>query len=57
MIVPNYEYTCMPCDTSEVVHQTYDSTVLPACSTCGECMVKVFTPPAVHFKGQGWGGK
>jgi hypothetical protein len=29
----------------------------PACEKCGEFMIKVYTPPAVQFKGGGWGGQ
>lgn len=34
----------------------HDATERPQCATCGEFMIKSFTPPAVHFKGGGWGG-
>ena len=28
----------------------------PKCEKCDVTLTKVFTPPAIHFKGGGWGG-
>jgi predicted nucleic acid-binding Zn ribbon protein len=39
------------------LHLTFDSTERPKCERCGNLMVKVYTPPAVQFKGGGWGGQ
>jgi predicted nucleic acid-binding Zn ribbon protein len=35
----------------------FDATQRPTCEGCGEFMIKSYTPPAVQFKGGGWGGQ
>jgi len=35
----------------------HDATDTPKCKTCDQPMIKVYTPPAVQFKGGGWGGQ
>jgi putative FmdB family regulatory protein len=55
--MPKYDFTCLPCDSTVEMHFVFDSTNRPACEKCGEFMIKVYTPPAVQFKGGGWGGQ
>jgi putative FmdB family regulatory protein len=55
--MPNYDFTCITCDKTTEMHMTYDSLARPICSKCGNFMIKSYTPPAVHFKGGGWGGQ
>jgi putative FmdB family regulatory protein len=55
--MPKYDFTCVPCDKTVEMHASYGATDLPICESCGCKMIKVYTPPAVHFKGGGWGGQ
>ena len=55
--MPRYDFTCVPCDSTVEMHLSVDSADRPACDRCGSFMTKVWTPPAVHFKGGGWGGQ
>lgn len=56
--MPKYDYKCHTCDNKPVeLHHAFDSVVRPKCEDCGTEMVKVYTPPAVQFKGGGWGGQ
>ena len=56
--MPKYDFKCDSCEGSVVeLHLTFDSTDRPSCDRCGNPMSKQFTPPAVQFKGGGWGGK
>jgi len=55
--MPKYDFSCMHCDKTVEMHLTFDSTERPICETCGNFMIKVYTPPAVQFKGGGWGGQ
>ena len=55
--MPRYDFTCMHCDKSVEVKLAHDYTDAPMCDGCGNRMVKNYTPPAVHFKGGGWGGQ
>ena len=56
--MPKYDFKCDLCNGSVVeLHLTFDSTERPVCDRCSNYMSKVFTPPAVQFKGGGWGGK
>ena len=55
--MPQYDFKCDVCEDSTVeMHLSLDLTERPNCDRCGNAMTKVFTPPAVHFKGGGWGG-
>ena len=55
--MPKYDFTCIPCDTTVEMHIGFDDVHRPTCDTCGNFLTKVWTPPAVHFKGGGWGAK
>jgi putative FmdB family regulatory protein len=52
--VPTYEYTCRDCGhTFEIVQSMWDDP-LTMCPECGGTLRKVFTPPAISFKGTGF---
>ncbi len=56
--MPRYDFKCDYCEGSIVeMHLAFDATEKPVCDRCGYDMIKVMTPPAVHFKGGGWGGE
>lgn len=55
--MPKYDFVCINCDKTVELHQAYSATDIPECETCGYKMTKAYTPPAVHFKGGGWGGQ
>lgn len=55
--MPAYDFVCMKCDRTVEMHFAFDSVQRPTCSECGEFMTKSYTPPAVQFKGGGWGGQ
>jgi putative FmdB family regulatory protein len=55
--MPTYDFKCDKCNSQVEMHMTYDATSLPVCSECGSTMTKNYTPPAVIFRGGGWGGQ
>jgi putative FmdB family regulatory protein len=55
--MPMYDFTCMTCDKTTEMHMAFDATTCPICDKCGNFMIKAYTPPAIHFRGGGWGGK
>jgi putative FmdB family regulatory protein len=54
--MPNYNFICRMCDKQQELNLGYDDDVFPKCGDCNVTLSKVFTPPAIHFKGGGWGG-
>jgi hypothetical protein len=54
--MPNYNFVCRICDKQQELNLGYDDDVFPKCEDCNVTLSKVFTPPAIHFKGGGWGG-
>ncbi len=52
--MPTFDFKCHLCDT--VVEMIITDDPLPKCKTCDTTLTKVYTPPAIHFKGGGWGG-
>lgn len=51
---PRYDYQCDEClKCYEIIHNFDDVRSLD-CEECGGMLFKVFTPPAVHFKGSGF---
>jgi putative FmdB family regulatory protein len=52
--MPTYEYTCRDCGhTFEIVQSMLDE-VLTMCPECGGSLRKVFTAPAISFRGSGF---
>jgi putative FmdB family regulatory protein len=54
--MPNYDFTCIPCDRTIEIHRAYNDTSGVVCEVCGGFMIKAFSAPGIHFKGGGWGG-
>jgi putative FmdB family regulatory protein len=54
--MPRYDFRCSECNTIQEHSLPIDSDDLLYCLTCDTLLAKVFTAPAAHFKGGGWGG-
>jgi putative FmdB family regulatory protein len=52
--MPIYEYQCQSCGKRTEVLQRMDDAPLAACPQCGGEVKKLFSAPAVQFKGSGW---
>jgi putative FmdB family regulatory protein len=50
-----YDYRCPKCEDIVSVSHPMDKSPVVACESCSEVRVKVFSAPAVTFKGTGWG--
>lgn len=52
-VVPVYEFQCLEC---LVIHEHFIPFGLETADPihCNEQMIKLFTPPAIHFKGKGF---
>jgi len=53
--VPKYDFKCSTCGGQQEIYKEFGDDALPIC--CGESMSKVYSVPAAHFKGGGWGGQ
>ena len=51
--MPLYEYQCGRCGRFEVIRKFSDAP-LTICPTCGQEIQKLFSAPAIQFKGTGW---
>jgi putative FmdB family regulatory protein len=51
--VPLYEYQCGRCGRFEVIRK-FSDVPLTICPTCGQEIQKLFSAPAIQFKGTGW---
>jgi putative FmdB family regulatory protein len=51
--MPIYEYKCENGHVFEVIQKMSDEP-LRECQECGATASRVFTPPAIHFKGSGF---
>jgi len=57
-MMPTYEYSCRECGTYGSVHRTYkEDDGGMNCPRCHTAMMRIFTAPAIAFKGDGWAGK
>ena len=55
--MPTYQFTCNDCGDIALQSFSFDVEAPSVnCGHCGSIMRKEFTPPAIHFKGDGWGG-
>jgi putative FmdB family regulatory protein len=52
--MPIYEYECRSCGKRTELLQRMDDAPLAACPQCGGEVKKLFSAPAVQFKGSGW---
>jgi putative FmdB family regulatory protein len=52
--MPLYEYQCDPCGHRFEVIQKYSDAPVDTCPKCGSAVHKLFSSPAIQFKGSGW---
>jgi putative FmdB family regulatory protein len=52
--MPTYEYACRNCGHQFEIWQSFADEALTICDVCGGELRKVFTPPAITFKGSGF---
>jgi putative FmdB family regulatory protein len=57
MFMPTYQFTCNDCGDIVLQSFSFDVEATVNCGHCGSIMRKEFTPPAIHFKGDGWASK
>jgi len=55
--MPTFDYKCMKCDSVVEMHISSSATDTIYCTSCQGVMTKKYTPPAVIFRGGGWGGQ
>ena len=54
--MPIYDYKCTSCKTVTTVSHSITTDFYAICK-CGSPMRKIFTPPPIHFKGDGFNTK
>ena len=52
--MPRYDYECNDCLKRVEIEHNFDDVRSRDCEGCGGMLFKVFTAPAVHFKGTGF---
>lgn len=52
--MPTYEYECTKCGHVFEVRQSFSDAPVAKCETCKGKVKKLFSPPAIIFKGKGW---
>ena len=52
--MPKYEYACKSCGERLEVMQSFSDAPLTECPACGGPLRKVFSAPAITFKGSGF---
>ena len=52
--MPLYEYQCEACHTRFEKIRKYSDPPLETCPSCGGKVNKLFSSPAIQFKGTGW---
>lgn len=52
--MPLYEYECQSCGRRTELLQRFGDEPLATCPECGGKVRKLFSAPAVQFKGTGW---
>lgn len=52
--MPLYEYQCTQCSDRVEVIQNLSDAPYSHCAKCGGEMKKLFSAPAIQFKGSGW---
>lgn len=54
--MPTYEWKCPQCDTLlQLMTSINADLIAPKCPECDAEMNRLYTAPAVTFKGDGWG--
>src|SRR5688572_33419608 len=52
--MPLYEYQCESCDVRFERIQKFSDPPVEVCPSCGGAVKKLFSSPAIQFKGSGW---
>jgi putative FmdB family regulatory protein len=52
--MPIYEYECQKCGHTFEVRQSFSDDPITRCETCKGSVRKMFSPPAIIFKGSGF---
>lgn len=52
--MPIYEYECKKCGHTFEVRQSFSDDPITRCESCQGSVRKLFSPPAIIFKGSGW---
>lgn len=52
--MPIYEYECKKCQSHTEAFQKLTDKPLTRCRKCGGRLEKLFSAPAIQFKGSGW---
>jgi putative FmdB family regulatory protein len=52
--MPIYEYECQKCHSRTEVFQKVSDKPAKKCPKCGGKLEKMFSAPAIQFKGSGW---
>jgi len=52
--MPLYEYQCDACAHRFEVIQKFSDPLVDVCPKCGGAVKKLFSSPAIQFKGSGW---
>ncbi len=52
--MPLYEYQCEACEHRFERIQKYSDPPIDTCPSCGGRVKKLFSSPAIQFKGSGW---
>jgi putative FmdB family regulatory protein len=52
--MPIYEYECNDCRERHEIIQKFSDAPLSHCPSCGGTMKKLFSSPAIQFKGSGF---
>jgi putative FmdB family regulatory protein len=52
--MPLYEYECDACHHRFEVIQKFSDPLIESCPKCGSAVHKLFSSPAIQFKGSGW---
>ena len=52
--MPLYEYQCEACHTRFEKIQKFSDPPIETCPSCGGRVNKLFSSPAIQFKGTGW---
>ena len=52
--MPIYEYQCKQCNERHEIIQRFSDAPLEHCPKCGGDMKKLFSSPAIQFKGSGF---
>lgn len=54
--MPRYDFECIECNILVELVLAVDSQT-PRCINCGKTLKRLWSAPAIHFKGDGWAGK